>query len=153
MIAIDTTHKSRIHEMIKSFIHSNISHCTVLCKCCWCSIHACIDGKQTKFCYWSVCRTLSKQKSLQGLFVTSLRSKSPYSQAALTAELPSPKRYSYRLSQHFSPTDILKTNVCWSVPIAPPKSLCQIWSETIFKAINCGRYVEKTSNMPCLPSL
>ena len=57
------------------------------------------------------------------------------------------KRYSYRLSQHFSSTDILKTNVCWSIPIAPPASLCQIWSETIFKPIKCGRYAEKTSNM------
>ena len=57
------------------------------------------------------------------------------------------KRYSYRLSQQFSSTDILKTNVCWSILIAPLESLCQIWSETILKPIKCGRYTEKTSNM------
>ena len=41
----------------------------------------------------------------------------------------------------------IKTNVWWLVPIAPRKSLCQIWTETIFKAIKCGRYFEKISNM------
>ena len=63
--------------------------------------------------------------------------------------------YSYRLSQHVSPRDILKTNVCWSVQIAPPKSLCKIWSETIFKSIKCGRYSEKTDNIceTYLPSI
>ena len=57
------------------------------------------------------------------------------------------QRYSYRLSQHFSSTDILKMNACWSIPISPPASLYQIWSETTFKPIKCGRYAEKTSNM------
>ena len=42
-IAAYTSHKSRIHQILTSFIHSNISHCNVLCTWRRSSIHWCID--------------------------------------------------------------------------------------------------------------